>query len=83
MRIQLAQHRWHSAGVHGLFGIDGVGRILRGDSIRANDAAELLVEIVLRPEKRGGTKYGGCKTEQQAGSDAFSVTRGYDKLRFV
>ena len=56
MRIQLAQHRGDGAGVHGLFGIDGVGRILRGDGVGADDAAELLVEIVLRPEKRGGTE---------------------------
>jgi hypothetical protein len=36
----------------------------------------LLVEVVLRLEKRGGAEYGGDETEHQAGSDAFSVTRG-------
>ena len=43
------------AGVEGLFGVDGVGRILGGDGVGADDAAQLLVEIVLRGEKRGRT----------------------------
>ena len=55
MRIELAQHGGDGAGVQGLLGVDGVGRILGGDSVGADDAAELLVEIVLRGEKRGRT----------------------------